>query len=402
MSLPSQAHAQQASFGSELRVGPSWLKQIHLPLALSALMLLTFGLIVIYSASLSIANASFTRQLIGVFLGVVLGAILYKIDYRNYANLTVFLLILDVLLLVAPLLPIIGVHSKGINGWIQIPLIGLRLQTSEIAKLVIIVLMASLASQYNGKIHSLAAYAKLCGFLSIPFFLILLQPDLGTGLVFLVSGAIVIMCAGPKKRWVIGTIGIMVALAAVVIISDPIIDGIAGKDVGLKDYQMARLNVFAGHDTEESYNLEQSLIAVGSGGVLGKGFGNATQSNAGYLPEAHTDFVFAFLSEEFGFAGGAVLLTLFLALMINGLVIAKRCNLLFGTLIAVGIVGMWLFQVWQSVGMCIGLMPITGIPLPFMSYGSSSMIVNIAAVGLLLSIWRHRTNPATPTQELTL
>ena len=160
---------------------------------------------------------------------------------------------------------------------------------------------------------------------------------------------------------------------------------------------MNRLLVFIDPTADTSgagYNLMQSLIAVGSGGFFGKGIGAASQAGEGFLPEAHTDFVFALLCEEFGFVGALVLLALFALLIFSTIRVAFRSDSLFLKLVGVGIVGIWLFQILENIGMCIGLMPITGIPLPFISFGSSSMIMQMANVGIVQSIWRHRAKAA--------
>ena len=165
----------------------------------------------------------------------------------------------------------------------------------------------------------------------------------------------------------------------------------------LKEYQLNRLIVFVDPSvspTGDGYNLLQSKIAVGSGGFFGKGIGNATQAGGGFLPEAHTDFVFALLSEEFGFVGAVILLTLFAVLIFSAIRLALKLESPFGKLVLVGIVAMWSFQLLENVGMCIGIMPITGIPLPFISFGSSSMVVQLMSIGIVQSVYLHRTKVA--------
>ena len=165
----------------------------------------------------------------------------------------------------------------------------------------------------------------------------------------------------------------------------------------LKQYQLNRLIVFVDPSvdpTGDGYNLTQAKIAVGSGGFFGKGIGNATQSGQGFLPEAHTDFVFALMAEEFGFVGSTVLLGLFGWMLFATISLAQRVDSPFAKLVLVGIVAMWSFQLLQNVGMCIGIMPITGIPLPFVSFGSSSMVAQLMSVGMVQSIWRHRPKAA--------
>jgi len=166
----------------------------------------------------------------------------------------------------------------------------------------------------------------------------------------------------------------------------------AGHDVLLKDYQKSRLLVFLDNNydpTGDGYNLKQAKIAIGSGGFLGKGYMNATQSALGYLPESPTDFIFCVLAEEFGFVGSLALIALYALLVYLCYRIAYGAKDLFGTLIVMCITGMWLFQVLENIGMCCGLMPITGIPLPFMSYGTSFMVVNFTLLGLIGSVWAH-------------
>ena len=213
----------------------------------------------------------------------------------------------------------------------------------------------------------------------------------------LVSGAVVIVAAGPKRQWVVATVAVLLGLVALILLTDDLVDAAVGDSRSLiKDYQMNRLLVFLNPETDSSgsgYNLQQALIAVGSGGLFGKGIGNATQAGSGFLPEAHTDFVFALLSEEFGFAGSCLLLVLFLVLIISTLRVAQRCEGVFGKLVAVGVAAMWTFQVFENVGMCLSLMPITGVPLPFISFGSSSMVAQLVTVGLVQSVSTHAGRP---------
>ena len=174
-----------------------------------------------------------------------------------------------------------------------------------------------------------------------------------------------------------------------VVVSTSMIDGLPHI---LKEYQLNRLIVFIDPSvdpTGDGYNLQQAKIAVGSGGILGKGFGNATQAANGFLPEAQTDFVFALFAEQFGFVGSLVLLGLYAWMIFSTILLAMRMDSPFSKLVLVGCVAMWSFQVLENVGMCIGIMPITGIPLPFMSYGSSFMVVNFVMLGMIGSVWSH-------------
>lgn len=368
--------------------GPLYLMQL-----IPALLIVAFGALIIYTASLTIPKASFVRHVGGIVFGLVLAAALWKYDYRALSRMNSSLLVLVIILILMPLIPGLGVQAKGLTGWVKLPLLGLRFQPSEPAKIVVILLMASLSSAYNGKIESLKDYIKLCAILCIPFILILLQPDLGTGLIVMVVGASIIICSGAKKTWVLSTIALIVLLAAVIIFCSMT----EGLPHILKQYQMNRLIVFMDPTVDPGgfgYNLQQAKIAVGSGGIWGKGIGGASQAGSGFLPEAHTDFVFALLAEEFGFVGSCILLALFGLMIFSTLLLAQKIDLPFGKLVLVGCATMWAFQLLQNVGMCIGIMPITGIPLPFVSFGSSSMVAQLLSVGLVQSVWHHRPKAA--------
>jgi rod shape determining protein RodA len=378
---------------ARMRQRKGLLGDLYFPVLIPALALIVYGLIVIWSASLSISEASFPRQLLGACIGLVAAGVVWRHDYRNLANMTTALLVIDIVLMLLPHVPGISYSAKGLTGWIKIPLINLTFQPAELAKLVTIYLMAALAAQYNGKIKTLSDYLKLCGILCVPFALILMQPDLGTGLVVLFLGAVIIVCGGARRSWVLVTLAVVVAGAALVVITSST-DGLPHI---LKEYQLKRLMVFIDPSvdpTGDGYNLQQAEIAVGSGGFFGKGIGNATQAGQGFLPEAHTDFVFALVAEEFGFLGVIVLLGLFGWLFFATLKLALKVDAPFAKLVLVGVVAMWSFQLLENVGMCIGIMPITGIPLPFISYGSSSMICQVMAVGMVQSVWFHRTKSA--------
>ena len=384
--------SSRASSSRSGRLGKT-LGGLYLSQLIPALLLVVYGVVVIWSASLTIPEANFPRHLLGIAMGLVGAVLIWRYDYRNLQGMTRTLLIIACILMIAPRVPGLSYSAKGITGWVKIPGIGLTFQPSELAKLVVIYLMAALGAQYNGKIESLRDYVRLCAILLIPFGLILLQPDLGTGLVILVFGATIIICAGAKRSWVLVTIALIVAGATAIIVTS-MLDGFPHL---LKTYQLNRLIVFVDPSvdpTNNGYNLQQAKIAVGSGGLLGKGIGGATQAGNGFLPEAQTDFVFALLAEEFGFVGGLVLLGLFAWMILSTILLAMRCESMFGKLVCVGCAAMWTFQVLEEVGMCMGIMPITGIPLPFISYGATSMIAQLMAVGMVQSVWRHRQKSA--------
>lgn len=379
---PGAAHARVPGRGGFLR-------DLYWPVLVPALLLIALGLTVVWSVSLTNSNASLPRQAGGAGLGLAASAVIWRYDYRNLAGLSTWLLVLDVLLMVSPHIPGLAYNANGMTGWVRFGP-GLQFQPSEIGKLVTIFLMASLCAQFNGKIKEFRDYAKLCGILLVPFVAIMTQPDLGTGLILLVIGASIIICAGARRDWVLVTIGLIVLGAALIVFCS------MHFGFPLKQYQLNRLLVFVDPtaDAKSGYQLQQSKIAVGSGGLLGKGIGAATQATGGFLPESHTDFVFATLAEEFGFVGSLVLLGLYGWLIFSTLRLAMRLESPFSKLVLCGIIAMWSYQLLQNVGMCIGIMPITGIPLPFISYGATSMVIQVASVGIVQSVYFHRPRSA--------
>lgn len=389
MDAVAKHSARTPDVAGRLNRGQGILSELYLPQLVPALLLILYGAVIIWSASFTNPNAVFSRHILGIVLGLLAAVFIWRFDCRTLANMSTALLIFDALLLISPRIPGLSWTAMGMTGWVKVPIINMTMQPSELAKLVTIFFIASLCAQYNGKVENLRDYVRLCAMLCIPFVLIMVQPDLGTGLIILVTGAIIIICSGPKPVWVLVTIAMIVAGSAFIIIESQI-EGIPHI---LKEYQLNRLIVFVDPSVDpygSAYNLQQAKIAVGSGGLFGKGIGHATQAASGFLPESHTDFVFALLAEEFGFVGSILLLGLFAWMIISTIYLAMRIEAPFSKLVLVGCVAMWSFQVLQNIGMCIGIMPITGIPLPFISFGSSSMVSQIMAVGMVQSVWRHR------------
>ena len=367
------------------------LEGLYLSQLIPALLIVILGVVTIWSASLSIPEANFVSHLAGIVIGLGTAIVVWRYDCRALSNMTTALFVLACLLMVLPRIPGLGYEGGlGMVGWVKIG--PLRFQPSEPGKIITIFLMAAACAQYNGKIDTFRDYAKLCATLLVPLLLIL-SLDLGTGLVIFFIGATIIICSGAPRTWVLGTIALIVLAAAFVVIESQI-EGIPHI---LQDYQLKRLIVFVDPDidpTGDGYNLRQAMIAVGSGGLLGKGLGNASQALSGFVPEAQTDFVFSLFAEQFGFVGSIVLLGLYAWMIFSTILLAMKTDATFPKLALVGCVAMWTFQVLENVGMCLGIMPITGIPLPFVSYGSSSMVIQLMAVGIVQSVWRHRQKAA--------
>lgn len=359
-------------------------------LLIVAALLVAYGLLVVWSAVQGNETYSFSRQALGVLMGSIVMLMFYQLDYRQLSSYATVLLVINVVLILSPHLPVIGVESKGAQSWINV---GMQLQPGEFAKITVILLDASVLARYGGNLDDPREYMKALGYIAVPFLCIMTQPDLGTGLVYLFIGAVTLVMGGSRLKFLLITLGAFVAAIAAVFAIDELMKSLTGEYKLLKQYQRNRLLVFLDPSADTSgagYNLNQAMIAIGSGGLFGKGLLNASQSSLGFVPEAPTDFIFCVLAEQFGFVGALLLLGLYIALILSCIRIARNAGDLFGSLIVMGVVAMWLFQILENIGMDIGLMPVTGIPLPFMSYGSSFMMVNFALLGLVGSVYAHR------------
>lgn len=395
MALPPQIHSVKTPDKAVTNATrTSRFPSVCVPLAIVAGLLVLYGLVVVWSAVSSDADYSFSRQAAGVAVGIVVMIVLWRFDYHRLSEYTTLFLIINVVLILSPHLPVIGVYRMGAQSWINI---GMQVQPGEFAKVTVILLAASVVSRYGGRLDDPREYLKSLGILLIPFVCIMTQPDLGTGLVYLFIGATALVVGGARPKFLLMTLGVGIAAVVAVFLLDEVLktpssDG-SGYDYKLlKNYQRARLLVFLNPESDptgDGYNLMQAKIAIGSGGLFGKGYLQGTQAKLDYLPEAPTDFIFCVLAEELGFFGVMVLLALYLALVLICFRIARSAGDLFGMVLVMCVVGMWLFQILENIGMDCGLMPITGIPLPFMSYGSSFMVVNFAMLGLIGSIYAH-------------
>ncbi len=365
---------------------------LNLPFVAVVALLVCYGLVVVYSAVRGDADYSFSRQLAGVAMGAVLMILIWRFDYRRLSNYTTLFLIVNVVLILSPHIPGLGTDAgMGAKSWIRL---GMQIQPGEFAKMTVILLDASIMARYGGRLDDVREYLKAVGLMLVPFACIMTQPDLGTGLVYLFIAAAALVAGGARVKFLLVTLAIGVAAVAAVFAVDQLIYNSTGEYKLLKQYQRNRLLVFLDPSidpTGEGYNLRQAQIAIGSGGLFGKGLFQGTQHALGILPEAPTDFIFCVLAEELGFFGVMVLLALYASLVLICLRIAASAGDLFGTVIVMCVVGMWLFQILENIGMDCGLMPITGIPLPFMSYGSSFMVLNFMMIGLVGSVWSHGT-----------
>ena len=371
---------------------------LNLPLVVVVALLAGYGLVVVYSAVYGDPDYSFPRQAALVAAGAVVMIVLWRFDYRRLSEFTTLFLIVNVVLILSPHIPGLGTDAgMGSQAWIKMGPLP-QVQPGEFAKITVILLDASVMARYGGRLDDLREYLKALGIMLIPFLCIMTQPDLGTGLVYLFIGAVALVVGGARPKFLLVTLAAGIVAVACVFALDEVLavrnaDGTVEYKL-LKNYQRARLLVFLDPEldpTGDGYNLKQAQIAIGSGGLFGQGYMQGSQHALGILPEAPTDFIFCVLAEELGFFGVVVLLGLYLALVLVSFRIAGSAGDLFGLLIVMCVVGMWLFQILENIGMTCGLMPITGIPLPFMSYGSTGTIMNFIMLGLVGSVWAHNT-----------
>lgn len=316
------------------------------------------------------------RQGISIVIDIALAAFLMNFDYKilqRYGNhFYVFNLILLILVM------LVGQTALGAQRWIALGPISI--QPSEFSKLIMIIALAAMLEKRGGKINTITDLAPVATYVGVPFLLVLKQPDLGTSLVFLAIFFGMVFVAGVRLRLLLGIFG--AGLAAMPVLWH-----------FLKDYQKMRIMVFMDPNVDPlgaGYHIIQSKIAIGSGMLFGKGLFGGTQSQLNFLPENHTDFIFSVVGEELGFVGCAILLLLYLVVLWRGIRIAQDASDMFGRLLAVGITSMIAFHVLINVGMTMGIMPVTGIPLPLMSYGVSSLTTNIMAIAILLNIQLRR------------
>lgn len=319
------------------------------------------------------------REIIFLLLSGVVLAVTALVDYRRLRELVPVLYIGTMVLLGGVLL--LGTNIKGAQAWYAFG--PFQLQPSEPAKVAIIVTLAAVLSAQRHRLDGLRLLAVLL-LAALPMGLILLQPDLGTSLVFVAVTFGMLLAAGTRARYLVALL-ILGVLGVVAVLNSGM----------LADYQRDRLTVFltgaqGSSSRIEAYNIEQSETAISLGGVRGWGFGNGPQTQAGFVPEQETDFIFTAVGEELGFVGAAGLLVLFGVVAVRTLRSAQLARDDFGALICVGVLVMVAFQLFQNVGMTMGIMPITGIPLPFVSYGGSSMLTTWAAVGLVLNVRMRR------------
>jgi rod shape determining protein RodA len=361
-----------------LRRRATLLQRLHIDgqLLLLLLILIAGDLFVLYSASgqdwglLFKQTGSFTIGLVAMF-------IVAQLDPRFIARWVILAYVAGVLLLVV--VDVMGHNAMGATRWINIPGV-IRFQPSEFMKIIMPTTIAWYLAKRSlpPKIQHVMVGLALIG---VPFALVVRQPDLGTSLLILVSGLFVMFMAGLRWRWILAAVVTVIPVA-----------------VGmwffvLLQYQKQRVLTFLDPESDPlgtGWNIIQSKAAIGSGGVFGKGWLQGTQSHLDFLPESHTDFIIAVLGEEFGLVGICVLLLIYLLLIARGLVITAQAQTLFGKLVAGSLTMTFFVYVFVNIGMVSGLLPVVGVPLPFISYGGTSLVTLLTAFGILMSIHTHR------------
>jgi rod shape determining protein RodA len=335
--------------------------------------------------------SSLKRQIMFIILGVGIMVVVAMIDYRRWRD-RVWIPYGVVLVMLPLVLTSAGSEHRGTQAWFQIGSgwafspssegdYGFQLQPAEIAKVVVLVVLASILARAEAPLQARWVGLALAA-LGLPMAFILMQPDLGTAMVFVAIVMGMLLVSGAKLRH-------LVMLTAVGVLG---IVYVLNSDV-LEDYQRDRLTTFIEQDADtqaSGYNLNESKTAIGSGGLTGRGLFEGTQTRLGNVPEQETDFIFTALGEELGFLGCATLLALYLILIWRVWRTAQIARDRFGLLLCVGVLSMLVFQVFQNVGMTMGIMPITGIPLPFMSYGGSATLAAWLAMGVVLNVHMHR------------
>ncbi len=319
------------------------------------------------------------RHIINIMIGLVLAYGTTVIDYRLLRAYTPFLWGAGVIGLIIVLIPGLGAEVNGAKAWIALPG-GFQIQPAELAKIAIIIGMSMLLSErtHDSDEPTSKDVLQSLAVAAIPVLLIVLQPDMGTILIISAAVVTIIAVSGAPAKWVAGLL-LLAVLGGLVAVKAGVIS----------EYQVNRLQTFVdpNADTQGAgYQLRQARITVGSGGLIGTGLFNGPQTNGRFVPEQQTDFIFTVAGEELGFIGSGAILILYLILLMRAFSIARRTNDPFGRLVCTGVIAWFAFQLFENIGMTLGLMPMTGVPLPFISYGGSSMFATLIGFGLLQNV----------------
>ncbi len=384
--FPTQA-SDSAVAPQRDRGGGYW-RDLDWILLIAAFALSLMGSLLVWSASRAdLASESdpqsfLKRHLINIGVALVLGFIASRINYRLLRAYTPVVYVASMVLLLVPFVPGLGVTIAGARAWIDVPL-GLTIQPSEFAKITVILMMAALLSERRDREEEPSAQDVLLALTvaAIPTAIILVQNDTGTVLILAAVSLSIVAVSGVRTRWLVGLIG-----AA-------ILGVLASIQLGLlQEYQVDRLTSFINPDEDVSasaYNANQARIAIGGGGLDGYGLFEGPQTQGNFVPVNESDFIFTVAGEELGFLGSALLIALMAVILWRAVLIAWKADDLYGRLVATGVAAWLAFQMFENIGMTLGIMPITGIPLPFVSAGGTSMMATWIALGLLQTVRLH-------------
>lgn len=367
-------------------------KRFDFILLFTVVILCVYGFIAINSATMSktFGSEPFLKTQITAFaLGMFAVFVLLFIDYDIYGGFYIPIYAITVILLIYTLINPVNASEWGdVRSWIAVgPIV---FQPSELAKFGVIVSVAKFIDINKDNINNPAVLVKVLVFAFFPIALILMQPDIGTALVFIFFIAAMIFVAGIDRKYVIA---VLIILFVLVIIGLVAFYYIMQNYVPKDDYRIDRIVAFLYPEIDPEntgYHVIQSKIAIGSGMIYGRGLYKGVQNQLNYLPTKETDFIFAVIGEELGLIGGLLLLTLYGVLFYRLIKIARNAANMFGSLIVTGIAAMQFFHILENIGMTMGLLPVTGIPLPFISYGGTFMLVNTVSIGLVLSVGMKR------------
>ncbi|MEC0090074.1 putative lipid II flippase FtsW [Paenibacillus macquariensis] len=372
-------------------------------LLILTLLLVGFGLVMVYSSSIAIAYAKYNndalyftkRQFVSISIGIILMLIMMNIPYHKYKKLFIPFFVVTIVMLA--LVPYLGQLVNGARSWYRIG--PLSIQPTEFAKLATILYLAALITKKGERLRDLKK-----GFIPVMMIaggvagLIMMQPDFGSCMILVGTCGLIIYAGGASMKHIMGSIGLFVLGAAIVLGMSSLIDSLSHSDTPTttnQNYKKDRISVFLNPFEDEEgagYNLIQSLTAIGQGGVTGSGFGKSIQK-LHYLPNSYNDFIFAVIGEEFGFIGTAFFLLFYLYFIWRGVLISLRCPDPFGTLVGIGVMGLISIQAFINIGGVTQTIPLTGVTLPFISYGGSSTLVMLMSMGVLLSISRESNKP---------
>jgi rod shape determining protein RodA len=364
----------------------STLRDWDLPLTFAVGALLIMGVVLVYAATRDWFASNnldpeyyLKRHVINILIGVLLAWAATLIDYRMIRAFAPVVWGIGVLGLILVLVPGVGATVNGARAWIALPG-GFQIQPAELAKISIIVGMALILSELQGnqKNPGHQDVLKALAVAALPILLIVAQPDLGTVLIISASVVTIIAVSGAASRWVFG----LVAVA--------LLGGFVAVQTGVvSEYQVKRLESFIDPNADPlytGYQLRQSRITIGSGGLTGTGLFDGPQTSGRFVPEQQTDFIFTVAGEQLGFLGAGSIILLYTIIIFRGFAIARRSEDMFGRLVSIGVVAWFAFQTFENIGMTMGLMPMTGVPLPFLSYGGSSMFACLIGFGLLQNV----------------